>query len=188
MPSSDDKFPGRRFGWSDMFVRPDEDPRTDGGWDNNERAVLLGSLSDRRMTLEMKCAGLNAEQMARRPIPPSDLSLLGLVRHLATVEHYWFRQALAGEESSGLYRNAAGEDQAFAVSAELALVEEAWATWRREVVSAKKLVRGIDDLGVVGRGRPIAVREILVHLVREYAQHLGHADLIRERVDGRVGQ
>jgi uncharacterized damage-inducible protein DinB len=183
-----DEVPERRFAWSDMFVDPDEDPRVDGGWDNNERAVLIGSLADRRMTLELKCAGLDAEQMARRPIPPSDLSLLGLVRHLATVEHYWFRQALEAEGGPGPYRNAEGEDRAFAVTTDPVLVEDAWTTWRHEVAHAEEHVRRIDDLGELGRGRPIPVREVLVHLIEEYARHLGHADLLRERIDGRVGQ
>lgn len=80
--------PQRSFGWSDRFVHPDDDPRADGGWRNDERAVLLGSLADRRLTLELECHGLDADQLACRPIPPSDLSLLGLVRRLTAVEHH----------------------------------------------------------------------------------------------------
>ena len=71
-----------------MFVHEDDDPRSDGGWDNDERSVLLGFLADRRLTLELKCAGLDAAQMARPSVPPSDMSLLGLVRHLTSVENY----------------------------------------------------------------------------------------------------
>jgi hypothetical protein len=85
----------RRFGWSDMFVHPDEDPRTDGGF-KGERATLVGFLGDQRLTLEVKCAGLDADAMARRSVPPSNLSLLGLVRHMAEVERTWFRRRLAG--------------------------------------------------------------------------------------------
>ena len=80
--SADRDPPGRHFGWSDMWVAPHDDPRVDGGFDNNERAMLLGYLSDRRLTFEMKCADLDPDAMAARSVPPSDLSLLGLLRHL----------------------------------------------------------------------------------------------------------
>ncbi|GAA3104346.1 hypothetical protein GCM10020254_57720 [Streptomyces goshikiensis] len=81
---------GRGFGWANMFVRPEQDTRTDGGF-RGERATLVGYLRDQRLTLELKCAGLDAEALARRSVEPSDLSLLGLVRHLAGVEQKWFR-------------------------------------------------------------------------------------------------
>ena len=77
--------PARRFGWWDMFLHPDDDPRTDGGFDG-ERATLVGYLRDQRLTLELKCSGLDADAMARRSVPPSNMSLLGLVRHMAEVE------------------------------------------------------------------------------------------------------
>src|ERR687893_3056529 len=85
----------RRFGWEDMFVAPEEDPRSDGPSKNTERAVLLDYLRDYRLTLQLKCADLDAEQMARRSVPPSTMSLLGLVRHMAEVERNWFRRRLA---------------------------------------------------------------------------------------------
>ncbi len=182
------ELPERKFGWWDMFVHKNDDPRADGGWDNTERAILTGFLSDRRLTLELKCSGLSAEQMARQSVPPSDLSLLGLVRHLAGVEQYWFRQVIAGEEVSRLYVGAGGEDFAFNVDPESRIVEEAWATWRSEVAYAEGLIERTPDLGQLGRGKPVPVREVLVHLIREYAQHMGHADLLRERIDGRIGQ
>lgn len=187
-PGADQELPERQFGWWDMFVHPDEDPRTDGGWENNERSVLAGFLSDRRLTLEMKCAGLDAEQMGRQSVPPSDLSLLGLVRHLASVEHHWLRRAIAGEEAAPLYLGRNGEDLAFQVAADEEMVAEAWETWRAEVAYADEVVRRTEDLGELGRGEPVPLREVLVHVIREYSQHLGHADLIRERIDGRVGQ
>ena len=171
-----------------MFVHDDDDPRVDGGWDNSERAVLTGSLSDRRLTLELKCSGLNAEQMARRSVPPSDMSLLGLVRHLASVEQYWFRQVIAGEDLSRLYIGVDGEDLTFDVEPDPVIVEEAWTTWKSEVAYAEELIENTPDLGQLGRGKAVPLREVLVHLIREYAQHMGHADLLRERVDGRVGQ
>ncbi len=188
MADETEELPERRFAWSDMFVHHDDDPRADGDWDNTERAVLTGFLADRRLTLELKCADLDAEQMARPSVPPSDLSLLGLVRHLAGVEQYWFRQAIAGERVDRLYVDDEGEDLAFTVEPDPGVVAEAWATWRSEVAYAERLVEDTPDLGQLGRGRPVPLREVLVHLIREYAQHLGHADLLRERIDGRVGQ
>ena len=187
MTSSED-LPHREFGWSDMFVQEAEDPRADGGWNNDERSVLLGFLSDRRFTLEMKCAGLDAEQMARQSVPPSDLSLLGLVRHLTSVEQYWFRQIVAGLEGKRLYHDDEGHDLAFAVEPDPRLVDAAWSTWKNEVANSNRCMEEVSDLGQLAKGEPIPVREILVHIIREYAQHLGHADLIRERIDGRVGQ
>lgn len=181
-------WPVRRFGWWDMFVHGDEDPRADGGWENNERAVLAGFLSDRRLTLEMKCSGLDARQMARQSVPPSDLTLLGLVRHLADVERYWFRHVIGGEDVTLPYQSTEGQDLTFVVAPDPAMVEEAWETWRAEVAFAEDLVERTPDLGQLGKGEPVPVREVLVHLIREYAQHMGHADLLRERIDGRVGQ
>lgn len=183
-----EQLPERKFGWWDMFVNDNDDPRADGGWDNTERDVLLGFLSDRRLTLELKCSGLDAQQLARQSVPPSDLSLLGLVRHLAGVEQYWFRQVIAGEEVDRLYVGTDGEDLAFVVDADPETVDEAWDTWRSEVAFAEQLVSEMPDLGQLGRGKPVPLREVLVHLIREYAQHTGHADLLRERIDGRVGQ
>jgi hypothetical protein len=129
--------PVRRFGWSDMFVAPDDDPRADGGFANDERSVLLGYLSDRRLTFEMKCAGLSPEDMARRSVPPSDLSLLGLLRHLADVERHWFRQELAGLDAPYHY----GDDDFTAAAPEPGMVASAWRTWREEVSFAQDLVR-----------------------------------------------
>ncbi len=201
MAAGDDQaLPPRRFGWLDMFVSEDDDPRADGGWENSERAVLTGFLDDRRLTLTMKCDGLTAEQLARRSVPPSDLSLLGIVRHLTGVERYWFRNVMAGDDAPPLYRGPDGEDLDFEFGFEFglepevpvgegsALVAEAWDNWRAEVAFATELVAGTPDLATLGIGQPVPLREVLVHLIREYAQHMGHADLLRERIDGRVGQ
>jgi len=180
--------PRREFGWWDMFVHEDDDPRADGGWDNDERSVLLGFLSDRRLTLEMKCAGLDAQQMTRQSVPPSDMSLLGLVRHLTSVENYWFQQVIAGNDGERLYRDESGEDISFDVVSDPDLVDRAWSVWRNEVARSDRCISDISDMGTLAKAKPMPVREVLVHLIREYAQHLGHADLIRERIDGRVGQ
>lgn len=180
--------PERRFGWWDMFVHPDDDPRADGGFDNTERAMLVGYLADRRLTLELKCRGLDARAMAEQSVPPSDLSLLGLVRHLAGVESYWFRNVIAGETAPRPFVDPEAADREFEVTADRETVEQAWATWRAEVANSNAIVAGISDMGALGIGKPVALREVMIHLIEEYARHLGHADLIRERIDGRAGQ
>jgi uncharacterized damage-inducible protein DinB len=181
----------RRFGWSDMFVRPDEDPRSDGGFEG-ERAILVGYLRDHRLTLEMKCAGLDAEAMARRSVEPSNLSLLGLVRHMAHVEQSWFRRVMAGEDVPRLWGKDENPDADFdGAVADDAVVAEAWQTWRVEVAFAERFVAETPDLGRTGTrrdGGTISLREVLVHMIEEYARHNGHADFLRERIDGRVGQ
>ncbi len=102
----------RRFGWSDMFVHPDDDPRTDGGF-QGERATLVGFLRDQRLTLELKCSGLDSADLARRSVEPSNLSLLGLVRHLAGVEQAWFRVRMAGQDVPRHFRSDADRDGDF---------------------------------------------------------------------------
>ncbi|MER6315031.1 DinB family protein [Streptomyces sp. NPDC001581] len=185
-----------------MFVHPDEDTRTDGGF-QGERAVLAGYLRDQRLTLELKCAGLDAEALARRSVEPSNLSLLGLVRHLAGVEQYWFRQVMAGQDVRRHYRSEdepAGEFTG--AVADPAVVADAWATWRAEVAFAEQLVAQAPSLDVTGDAggtggaggaggagdEPMELREVMVHMIEEYARHNGHADFLRERIDGRVGQ
>jgi hypothetical protein len=178
---------GRQFGWWDMFVHPDDDPRSDGGF-QGERATLLGYLRDQRLTLEMKCAGLDAADLARRSVEPSNLSLLGLVRHMAGVEQAWFRLRMAGQEVPRLYRSdgeLAGEFTGAVGDPEV--VAEAWATWRAEVAFAERFVAEAPNLDVVGKEGDV-LREVLVHMIEEYARHNGHADFLRERIDGRVGQ
>ena len=144
-----------------------------------------------RQTLEVKCAGLNADQMARRSVPPSTMSLLGLVRHLAHVERVWFRIRFDGQDVPRLYQTPEDPDGDFnGAVADQAVVDEAWATWREEVAFAEKWTRDhpLDFVADTGDGSPISLRELLVHMVEEYARHNGHADLLRERIDGRIGQ
>jgi uncharacterized damage-inducible protein DinB len=179
--------PARRFGWWDMFVHPDDDPRTDGGF-TGERATLVGYLRDQRLTLELKCAGLDAADLARRSVEPSNLSLLGLVRHLADVERTWFRRRLAGQDAPPHYRSEAGRDWDFdGAVPDPEVVAEAWETWRAEVAFADRFVAEAPDLDLVGKDGDV-LREVLVHMIEEYARHNGHADFLRERIDGRVGQ
>jgi Protein of unknown function (DUF664) len=189
-------FPEREFGWWDMWASPEEDPREQGDPPSGERETLVRYLRDYRLTQEMKCAGLDAEAMACRSVPPSNLSLLGLVRHLAGVEHSWFRIVLAGQNVPRLYRSQDSPNGDFeGAVADPAVVAEAWDTWRTAVAFAEKFVEEAPDLDVSGdfdhgesdRGT-IPLRSVLVHMIEEYARHIGHADFLRERIDGRIGQ
>jgi len=185
-----ERRPERRFGWSDMFVHPDEDPRSEGGF-TDERALLVEYLRDQRLTLELKCSGLDADALARRSVPPSNLSLLGLVRHMAEVERNWFRRRMAGEEAPRRYKSEVDPDGDFnGAVADPDVVAEAWAAWRAEVDFADRFVADAPDLGLAARNPELEVtlREVLLHMVEEYARHNGHADFLRERIDGRVGQ
>ncbi|MFI5890683.1 DinB family protein [Actinoplanes sp. NPDC051513] len=175
------------FAWSNMFVTPEEDPRTDGGF-TGERDTLVGYLRDQRLTLELKCADLTPEQLAARAVEPSPMSLLGLVRHMAGVEQNWFRVHLAGFEVQRHYRTPEDHDLDFnGAVADPEVVAEAFQTWKNEIAFAEDYVDSIEDLGYVGEG-DLALREVLIHMIEEYARHNGHADFLRERIDGRVGQ
>jgi uncharacterized damage-inducible protein DinB len=179
----------RRF--PDLWVDPEDDPRHTDSDDRGERATILDYLRHYRLTLEMKCEGLDAEQMARRSVPPSTLSLLGLVRHLAKVEHSWFRRVMEGQDIPRLYWSEEDRDLDFnGAVADPAVVEDAWASWRREVAHAQEYVDAAPSLDVLAtvHGKQVELRSVLVHLVEEYARHLGHADLLRECIDGRTGQ
>jgi uncharacterized damage-inducible protein DinB len=174
-----------------LFVRPEDDPRTESTSPAGERDTLTGYLRDYRLTLELKCSGLDAAGMASRSVPPSNLSLLGLVRHLTDVERNWFRRVLAGQDVGWRFRRDDDRDAVFdEVAADPHLVDDAWAAWREEVRFAGRFVDEAPDLEVTGtyRGGIISLREVLVHMIEEYARHMGHADLLRERIDGRVGQ
>ncbi len=188
---TDEEWPERRFGWSNMFVAREDDPREAGETPRGELATLVRFLRDYRLTLELKCSGLDAEAMARRSVPPSDLSLLGLVRHLTDVERYWFRRVMDGQDAPALYWTDAdpGVDFTGAV-AERGAADAAWEAWRAEVGFAERFVEGAPDLDVTGHldDGPIELRVVPVHMIEEYAKHCGHADLVRERIDGRVGQ
>lgn len=177
---------------SDMWVDPEHDPREsdESAW--GEKAVLAEYLDRYRMTLDMKCDGLTPEQLATRSVPPSTMSLLGLVRHMARVEHHWFRRALEGQaDLPRLFRTEDDPDLDFnGVEPTEDCVIDAWESWYREVTHARKAYDALDDLGRTFdyQGRTTEVRDVIVHLIEEYARHLGHADLLRECIDGRTGQ
>ncbi|MEU3844400.1 DinB family protein [Streptomyces sp. NPDC028635] len=173
--------------YPDMWANPDDDPRnSEGPSPDGELPTLQDFLTNYRLTLRMKCEGLSPEQLARRSVPPSTMSLLGLVRHLAEVERDWRNWITDGDPLPKLYgkRDADFDDAV----GEQAVVDAAFADLEREQAATDAALAAYADLGEhVGRER-IAVRELLVHRIEEYARHCGHADLLRECVDGRVGQ
>lgn len=178
-------------GYDGMWLPQDKDPRAEAGPVRGERETLIGYLEAYRTTLELKCEGLTPAQLGTRSVPPSNISLLGLVRHLARVEQSWFRRAI--QENLVLPRlfQDEGLDAGFSWSGEAdeALVEESWSLWRDEVAHAREVLERTDlDAIVSWHGDPMEVRDVIVHLIEEYARHCGHADLVRECVDGRAGQ
>jgi len=175
--------------YPDMWVDPSDDPREVGVISGGMRETLMEYLRCQRLTFEMKCDGLDAAGLAERSVSPSSMSLLGLLRHLADVERTWFRRVFAGEEVPPLYRTPSDRDGAFTGAvADPSVVADAWQRWRSEVAYAEKLVLETDLSAVAAGDDELTMAELLVHMVEEYARHNGHADLIRERVDGRTGQ
>lgn len=175
-----------------------DDPRENGPRLGDERATLVESLRRQRLTLELKCAGLDAEAMARRAVEPSTMSLLGVVRHLADGERATFRGMMSGQELPRLFCSATDRDGDFdgAVPDPL-MVEQAWEAWRAEVDFATRFVADAPSLDITGDdplnqhgsgGGAMSLREVLVGMIEEYARHMGHVDLLRERIDGRIGQ
>ena len=200
MSSSETEPPAPRWTQStvfaDMWVDPDDDPRESEVDSSDERAVLLDYLRYYRLTVQMKCQGLDAEQLARRSVPPSTMSLLGLIRHLAEDERH-MRRVMAGEDAPKIYATEEDRDGDWnGAVADPAVVDDAWQRWRVEVEATDRLVAGIPDLGTMNAGvsdlgpdgADLPLRDLLVAQIAEYARHCGHADLLRERIDGRVGQ
>ncbi|CAM3446396.1 DinB family protein [Stackebrandtia soli] len=173
--------------YPDMWADPDDDPRNnDGVSPDGELATLQDFLTNYRLTLRMKCEGLTPEQLAHRSVPPSTMSLLGLLRHLAEAERDWFNWISDDEPLPKLY-GARDADFDGAV-ADQAVVDAAYADLEREQAAIDAVLAEHSDLGERLGKEEIAVRELMVHRIEEYARHCGHADLLRECVDGRVGQ
>ncbi|WP_017570735.1 DinB family protein [Nocardiopsis halotolerans] len=153
----------------------------------SERELLTSYLDWHRATLAAKCAGLTSEQLSARSVEPSSMSLHGLVRHLAGVERWWLRIRFAGEDLPLLYYSDEDPDQDFGdVTGD---PNEALAVWREETAHAREITAAfpLDAIGGSTRGAPVQLRTVLVRLVAEYARHNGHADLLRERIDGSTG-
>lgn len=154
----------------------------------DERTTLLDFLEWQRAVLRRKCEGLSAAQLRQRAVPPATLSLLGLMRHLTDVELGWFRRTLAGEEVNDRYETEADPDAAFN-DVEGADTDAALVAWSEECERSRRIVEGrsLDDFGRQETGRAVSLRWILVHMIEEYSRHNGHADLLREAIDGATG-
>jgi uncharacterized damage-inducible protein DinB len=152
---------------------------------SDERTTLLAFLDWQRATLERKCTGLEPDQLRIRSAEPSSMSLLGLVRHMADVERGWFLRTLAGEDGEYRYSNDDDPDGEFD-NVDTADIDEAFASWHEECARADEIIsrRALDATGHHRSGREVSMRWILVHMVEEYSRHNGHADLLRERIDG----
>ncbi|MFC4947151.1 DinB family protein [Pseudonocardia sp. GCM10023141] len=168
------------------------DPRTQPPLVADERATLAGFLDWQRQTLALKCAGLTPAQLAERPVPPSAMSLLGLVRHLTENERGWFLEVLDGQDVPLLY--GAGDADITGVDPEgvdAAEVTAVFDTWNAECAQSREVVARLATLDAIGkddRGREFSARWIITHMIEEYARHNGHADFLRERIDGATGE
>ncbi|AKU19152.1 hypothetical protein VV02_20550 [Luteipulveratus mongoliensis] len=155
----------------------------------DERESLESWLELYRTTLPLKIAGLTAEQLCERPVSPSTLSLLGVTRHLTKVEHYWFTSVVAGIEAPALYCEHDPDGDFNNIGTEHALADVA--RFHEEVAGARDRARAVSDLSapLLGRrrGQEVNLRWVYVHMIEEYARHLGHVDLLREAVDGTTG-
>ncbi|MGW2490005.1 DinB family protein [Streptomyces sp. NPDC001606] len=157
----------------------------------DERTMLEGWLEYHRQTLAHKCEGLTDAQLRTASAEPSMLSLMGLVRHMAEVERAWFRRVLAGEQAGPIYYTEEDPDGDFRVT-ESDTWKDAHATWQAEIEAARRHAAdfALDDLSK-GRHRrrneSFNLRWIYTHMIEEYARHNGHADLLRERIDGVTG-
>lgn len=165
--------------------------RIDPAFDAPEREMLEQWLEFHRATLAMKCDGVEPRsRLAERSVPPSTMSLLGLVRHMAEVERSWFRRVLAGEDAPPLYYERETNPDGDFDDVDGADPDEAFATWEAECERARAIAAGmgLDDLAAQRRpGDHVTLRWVLVHMIEEYARHNGHADLLRERIDGVTG-
>jgi uncharacterized damage-inducible protein DinB len=163
-----------------MAVDYEDIPRND-----DERSTLLAFLQWQRDTLARKCSDLEPDQLRIRSAEPSTLSLLGLVRHMADVERGWFRRTLAGEEVAERYSSDDDPDGDFD-NVNTADTDEGFASWREECARADEIIsrRALDATGKQRSGREVSMRWILNHMIEEYSRHNGHADLLRERIDG----
>ncbi|MFD6416261.1 DinB family protein [Streptomyces sp. NPDC060194] len=167
-----------------IFERPDPSLPVD------ERTMLDSWLDHHRATLAAKCSGLDDEQLRRAAVAPSGLTLLGLLRHLAEVERWWYAIVLAGEPDVSVWLTDDDQDRDFHVT-EHDTGAEAFAVWETEVARSREIAArySLDDVSVGTRqtGEHVTFRWIHTHMLEEYARHNGHADLLREAVDGARG-
>jgi uncharacterized damage-inducible protein DinB len=154
----------------------------------SERAVLDGFLDWYRATLLHKCTGLSAERLAEQAVPPSNLTLLGLIRHMAEVERAWFRLRFGRQQIDRLYVTEANPDADLECGTP-ASAESDYATFLSELEATRAAAAGheLDETFVSSRGQQMSLRWLYLHLIEEYTRHCGHADLIRECIDGAKG-
>jgi hypothetical protein len=164
--------------------------RAEPDWQADERTMLRQWLEYHRATLAMKCDGLSAEQLRMRAVEPSTMSLLGLVRHMGEVERNWFRRRLGAEPAPSRYYDESNPDGDFD-DVDTADVGEAFAYWQDECAHARDVEQSFASLDDTAHHErldvDLSVRWVLVHMIEEYARHNGHADLLRERIDGATG-
>jgi uncharacterized damage-inducible protein DinB len=154
-----------------------------------EREMMRGFLDYHRATLAMKCDDLSDEDLRRQSSPPSTLSLLGLVQHMAEVERTWFRRVINGEDVPFIWSD--GQDFQEAYDAGKGTRAEAFAIWETEIEHSRRIEREAKSLDVTGHmarwGEDVSLRLVMHHMIHEYARHNGHADFLREAIDGTVG-
>ncbi|MFE9673735.1 DinB family protein [Streptomyces sp. NPDC006259] len=165
--------------------------RTEPAQNADERTMLEGWLDYHRQTLAHKCEGLTDAQLRTASVPPSELSLLGLVRHMAEVERHWFRRVLVDDGAAPIHYDDEDPDGDFHLT-EKDTWQEAYATWQAEIGIARRNAAELrlDELSrgrSASTGEPFNLRWIYTHMIEEYARHNGHADLLRECVDGVTG-
>jgi hypothetical protein len=157
----------------------------------DERETLAAYLDFHRATLEVKVGGLSDEQLRERAVPPSKLSLLGLVRHLTEVERGWFGNCVARRGLRPLYYSEPDNLDGDFDDLDAVPVAEVLAAWRATCNESREIVAAadsLDDLGARGDGSDVTLRWVVLHMIEEYARHNGHADLLRERIDGSTGE
>ncbi|MGY1857519.1 DinB family protein [Modestobacter sp. SYSU DS0290] len=181
-----------------MIEFPPAPDRIDPPYLDGERAALDAWLEFHRATLLRKCAGLTPEQLGERSVPPSSLSLRGLLRHMTEVERSWFQRVIDGRDAEDLYCSPDdpdgdfdgvgrdGDDPAAAVPGELAAFTAALEA-SREVAAARESLDALSVGRTLRRGEQVSLRWVYLHMIEEYARHNGHADLLRERIDGATG-
>ncbi|MEV0811357.1 DinB family protein [Micromonospora sp. NPDC050200] len=154
-----------------------------------ERETLRAFLDFHRATLAMKCQGLTDEELRRRSMPPSTLTLLGLLRHMAEVERAWFRRVINAEDVPLIWSETSDYQEAYDPTGSTGA--EAFEVWQREVEHSRRIEREADSLDVTGHqprwGEDVSLRLVMLHMMHEYARHNGHADFLREGIDGSVG-
>jgi hypothetical protein len=157
--------------------------------DGDERAQLDSFLDFFRETLIAKCEGLDLEQLVRRPVESSDLTLLGLVRHMTAVEQWWFEHVFAAIASPPYYDSAHDDDADFH-DLRTTPLEQVFANYDAACARSREIAEGVglETLAATSGPRGVAnLRWIYVHMIEEYARHCGHADLLREMIDGSTG-